>query len=142
MARAAQNFHGLLVWKLSRVTKICHGLLFIIFCSLEKSALHVLILMCPRGVFLHQFCDTKVTRGTFWGVTSYFFDFATVYFLFHGLVMAKLSRAMSRLTLALKNVTVYLRVTGYFFEKCHGLVEKCHGKKKTLILLVRHVYLC
>ena len=108
---------------MSRVT-------FYIFCSLEKSTLHILILMCPRGVFLHQIYDKKVTRDTFWGCHGLLFWFITGYIWCHGLVLAKLSRAMSRLTLALKNAT------GYFFEKCHGLVEKCHGEKKKLCTLL------
>ena len=41
----------------------------------------ILILICPRGVFLYQFCGKKVTRGTFWGVSRVtFLDFGTGYF--------------------------------------------------------------
>ena len=56
--------------------------------------------MCPGGVFSINLHFLGVSRVTF-------FDFGTGYFRFHGLVLAKLSRAMSRLTLAPKNVTVY-----------------------------------
>ena len=102
-----------------------------------------MILLCPRGVFLHQFCDKKVTRDTFWSVTGYFFLIlarvtfdVTGYFWqnCHGQCHAllwppKMARVtlMSRVTL-LEIVTGYPQnVTGYLFENCHGLQKNVTG---------------
>jgi len=88
----------------------------------------IFIFICPRGVFLYQFC-CKI----FGGVTGYFFRF------YNGLLL------ISRV--GFSNI-VKGNVTPYFYhEKCHGLLschgllfwkmsqllEKCHGEKNVRI---------
>ena len=68
-----------------------------IFLKIGLSLRLILILLCLRGVFLHSFCDKKVTRDTFWSVTGYFF-----------LILAR----------------VTFDVTGYFWQNCYG---QCHA---------------